>query len=910
MAELLGHSLTGDNTYNKICKIYPFMGKMFDQRKELDILIRPQLSANGTTDTDDIIMLKNNLADEFLPRGDYEISDDKETEICIFINKLQKTKLYAHCANENGIDSDSLTKHLTRYTNMLLIAYKKYGKTTTNYYRRLHDINDMSRQYTRDPINMLNPLYKMFNVLYLEINTYLSEVLTRVYKLAIDNKFIGFRTLDTGLRNKWTEIEVKIIEQKVIEEKETDETIFKVKRNYYSAIFRSFELYKYFKVIILEKLIPKLKVELSYINKHKLPVYHNNDDKLLFALLCTKCEHNEHSSEQISVIHRFISEYKASEKQYDTTLQLSGLTPTYIQNMTLPTLITLEEFKEQCFLIHYINPLSGINPSSTTEPIFENYKLILEIRNIQIKIYYILFVITTQLYYTWLFDTQHLSNTNEASRRAFVKHNLQLIDVNMTHHTVLCDHIYDNITKTGVTNADLKQSIRIYIDNLFSSLLENIETKYLIDIKNLHLYNALITHDCYTIFCTYIIEKITDLCNNYQELLNTGDIKFDTIYDPLTLRTYLVYENALMFEGDILELDRNMEANGMDIKDIDNYNERVHKVRHIYTLYKTHQKTFDLDVHVPDANIRAVFPMKMGVHGLRFLFRIIFPETEYLNIEGDLTDPKNIVTSRRTHPNFRHDPIYNIGCNVFKNKDILKSQIYGMYGMTKDLFKYKFCNSSYEMNKQIYNLLSISYFFDLTQWSHTTDYIYLYLDTIRDNKELLYVRDPEKKRMPLHHATDKKYMKSITDNIKINCIYIGSLQIPMRRFRNMVLFIFWNKPNTRFMITDALGEELLLNSVLYEPFITWIELEHLHKYYKKKLYKKKGCNNGEFIFSNIREGDENIQEVQLRILTDEDNPNLRKITIVENDTQHAGNNNIRELMYYNKNMYKKISKKF
>lgn len=824
-----------DRLYDK----HPFIRKMYEARKKdkLPTLLNPY-------DDNDIDSMTHTIKTDLLRQLFLEPKYDKIvnplTGIEIIINKTQIEKAILSL-NEKKIDTNDFIKHLAKYKEALFGAYEKYGrKGERKWPMRLQDINDMSRDYTQRPIIYADKEYWVFQMFQYKIYEYLETYI-------ITNNTTDYKTYFDNVWNAELDKLIDII---------TKQYYTQINFSYYKNIFVNSPIYIDFQKHIYITLNDKLRDE----RKVK---YEENDDKLLEEYVKIKSSKQpDQKQEDKSHIYR---QYKDNGTLSDDELTEINL--------------TREEFDKQRSLMHYVHPYYDVCQEQTEEKYenllcsFENPKMLLELRQLQIKINYLFYIIASQLYDAYIWQTTY---TGTEDRQEYLFKKLKQNDLYADENIDLYEKVYTKIILYfDATNVEtiINDKVITFIDNYKNSLLKQIKEKYLVDKHNINLFIVLKTHRLYLLYEKNIRTKITDLYDNLGYLTKNKKVAFDTINDPKKIKLFLlnIYNIYVHMDLDFIE---NKEFKKQFIE-MDIF------ITKLCDEYRNTKNTRIFD---------NIFPIYTTIERQQFIYHIIEPLTEILNYD-DQTDIHKVVFGIHTHPDYINTKNYNMGCKKFDDmKKILKQQIYTVYGITRDITKFNTCISSFRANAAFWYMdISFSYFYDLTLGSHMTDHIRVYIDLYRDNKELLYSQNDTNPRFPLHYMDDKKRIINIITTLKDTSIYIGLFKIPTRQ-SFILSFLFWNKETLSFELTDCFGFPLFLSTILYETHATYYEIKHMFKDYNSFFYKLPNSNTY-LVTKNERD---DIKKTQFCTKQNDDKKLIygryTNIEVCENTTQVGGNN--------------------
>ena len=145
-----------DPEYTSIINNFPFYQAVTDHRRNLPLLIDKH-RLDG--DTDDMKILRHDLASNFAEIDKYEKKTDPESKIIILFNKEQKRKIFK--ISKGVLKEDDITGYMEEYRKMLFGAYRQFGEHNGQPLR-LDDINKMSHKYAKDAIIYPDPIYGVF----------------------------------------------------------------------------------------------------------------------------------------------------------------------------------------------------------------------------------------------------------------------------------------------------------------------------------------------------------------------------------------------------------------------------------------------------------------------------------------------------------------------------------------------------------------------------------------------------------------------------------------------------------------------------------------------------------------------------------------------------------------------------
>ena len=538
----------------------------------------------------------------------------------------------------------------------------------------------------------------------------------------------------------------------------------------------------------------QIKINNSQLNKIKQTLITNNIDETDF---------NEYLKDFINMIFESYGQYgKQSNGQYLSIEQINNKSRQY-----------------SLFDIDY-------KDSSDTR-IYENFKLIIEIRNIQIKLY------------RKLYD--------------------------------FLNNIYDSLIDGSVNYEEEYNDFIIYINYFIEGLLETVDNKYKYDEKNSDLYNVLIKDRIYTLFMEHFNQSLNKLKDEMGYISKYKTVKYNTIHDMEPMIAFLNnYYELIDIIPEKIKLNENNGIDNTNNDQIKKMNIMIIKIKEFCKEYHinkgniTEQIINKYIIYLPNLN-------KINYTKERFIQHYVFPEIELLDI-GDQTNIKEIVYSKKNHPKYKNNDNYNVLCNALQDYVFDDKNRYIVIGMWDKILPFRYC-AKYFFSLTIINLFYknklYSPYYDLTGWSPIINKLYIKNELLRpDNKiKAIYkINDNnaksnciDYKELPSHYVEElPELLEKKISNLINNCIYIGIICVPTHKIKSdhdLLFYLFWDKEKNIFILCDTIGNDLKPPVILYYPFVTYSELIQVSKYLKDKdnnynFYKKD--NSNQFYISSYK----------------------------------------------------------
>jgi hypothetical protein len=556
----------------------------------------------------------------------------------------------------------------------------------------------------------------------------------------------------------------------------------------------------------------QIKINNIQLNKIKQTLSPNYIDEIDF---------NEYLNDFIQMIFESYGQYgKQSNGQYLSIEQINNKSREY-----------------SLFDIDYKNPLDKQK--------YENFKLILEIRNIQIKLYRKLYDLLNDIY-------EQLFNT----------------EINITE-------IYKNIDNIST--------------NYLNDLLLTVYNKYINDINNVDLYNVLLNNNIYISFIKNYNISLDKLKKEIIYIYQNKNVKYNTINDMEFMIAYLYNKYNL-----ISKIPNEFQSDEITI--INNMIDNIKKFGYEYHINKGNITKIDLNKY----NILYEID-KINFTKERFIQHYVYPEVELLDY-SDQTNIDDIIYSKKNHPKYRNYPYYNILCDKLNKYIIDNDNQYIVFGLNSRIKPFKFCQNHFIGDTSIVSKKKIYHaYYDLTIWSPFINKFFTKTELIKkQNRKIkaLYKTDItttenciDKSDLPTHYAEEIEQIlqNNITDIVN-NYIYLGITIVPTNKNyskHDLFFFIFWNKQNNMLLFVDLIGNKLIPPIILYYPFITYAELIQISKYLKDNdnsynFYKK---DDNDMIYISPYDTKtittlNNLQEYQLDTNnTDDSRGTIRKISL-------------------------------
>ncbi len=482
---------------------------------------------------------------------------------------------------------------------------------------------------------------------------------------------------------------------------------------------------------------------------------------------------------------------------------------------------------------------------------FENYKLIFELREYQIKRYYMLYVIVANIYDVWEFK----KNGKEISKESINANLGTLFPGYFTPNDQIINIVWNTVTSlwTSDNSVDnLCTHVMICMNRQKTKCLDDIMEKYNNDDKNFNLYMVFITHRYFKLFEKKINKTITIILKSEVNYLLHNDMgRFDVIHDPVKLRIYLqginfVYQNinVEMITSYISTINTSENEKKKLIAVVNQNNTNYDLIERFSAKYT---KDFDLKrMTVSERDICKTLNSHEKFNRLNFIQKFLLVEiSTMLNIGP--SKPLNIIWRAKHNPTKKDNPEFNTLCNII-NDDSDNPPI-AVYGMSDDTNNFIFCTSNYITQVFIFSTYNKPY--ELTTWTPTTNNFRLHTE-LTFRKKLIYARNKDKPLFPAHFIDDvSQLVKNNIDKVKTKYVYVGILVIPTNGYftgragriqKKNIIFIFWNKLTKLFEITDINGNDLQKGVILYSPYVTYHELKQIYKYYKMKYFALEQIN--------------------------------------------------------------------
>jgi len=803
--------------FHILCEKHPFIKKMYESHKRdnLPTLLNPDDDNDINSMT---YIMKTDLLRQLFLEPKYNKIVNPQTGIEIIINntQLQKAEL---SLGEKNIDPADFRKHLDRYKDALFSAYEKYGrKGERKWPMRLQDINDMSRDYTQRPIIYADKEYWVFQMFQYKIYEHLKAYI-------ITNNTTDYKTYIDNVWNVELDKLINVISRQYYTRKNVPETTDPGRVNfyYYKNIFENLPIYVDFRKHIYITLNDKLQDERKNGVK-----YEENDDKLLEEYVKIKSsEQPDQKQEDKSYIY---AQYKTNKTLSDDELKEINLTS--------------DEFDEQRLLMHYVHPYYDVCKEQIEEKYenllcsFENPKMILELRQLQIKVNYLFYVIASQLYDAYIWQT---TDTNIESQQEYLFEKLKQNDLYANENIDLYEQVYSEIIlyfnvnaageyKANQVKGQIMEFIRIYKEGL----LKQIKEKYLVDKRNINLFIVLKTHRFYLLYEDNIQKKINDLYENLMHLIQNNSVMFDTINDPKYLVLYLRFKHGLWTFNDKEFLKEKKEY----LRDFDIMEGKIFTLSSIYRQYKG-DETKNTSLYHELFDYGGMTPERC-----RFVYKANRPLVETLNY-GNQTDLEQFDEGIDRNPLFSTAP-YNVGCEYFADiMPLLKEQRHTVYGFTRNILKFKSCRKDFVGNNALwyiargiwYKNFSLESHFDLSFGSNILDHLRVYVDLHRGHRELIFADDVNNSARHAHYVDEKHIINNSIKYMCDNTVYLGMLKIPTRRHNFVIMFIVWDCGSMCFELYEVSGGAINMSIILYSPYSTYHELRQMVHDYKSHFYE-------------------------------------------------------------------------
>ena len=872
-----------------LCENYPFIEKIYTSRSEHVPSLPTLLEPKEYKETDIQHTIINDLLVPRYNPNNYEFNHDyrnNKTCIDIILNKSQLRKARATLSNA-GIDVNDFNNLLIKYKETIVNAYAHYGcKGRDKIPMRLQDINDTSRDYSQRPIIYADKDYWVFQMFQYKIYDHLKEYI-ETFDASQTTDYDSHYT--SYLSIFWNDELIYWNEQIVKQYNDRSDVKHddgKKNLDYCIILFINLPIYTDFHYHIFNILKKKFKTEMNNGVK-----YEEYDDILL---------------------KEYIKKHTLSDQKQEDK---SHIYEQYAKNKTLNSdeldeiNLTSVEFNKQRFIMHYVHPNYDVCKSQTTYNYkdkllsFDNPQMILELRQLQIKINYLFYVIASQLYDAYIWHTTPKQEQEDQQNYLFGK--LEEHDVHANENKELYENVYNEIILlyNQIMKAPkypifrIKTKIKEFIIIYKNNLLKKITEKYLVDKKNLNLVIVLKTHRFYLLYKDNIQIKINDLYQNLIYLQNNRTVMFDTINDPKYFFLYLRFKHNLwiVVDADFLKEEK---------KYVDEFNEKKEKILEISNEYRSKK-----------GNVRGhkyfqEFGLNMEIlERERFLTKVNYPFVYTLNY-GDQTDINTFIEGLQKNPKLNFDKIskYNIGCKYFREIPQLQQLQQGgrvctVYGFTGDVIKFKTCNEKYSGNDGLWYMtqsvwylnFSLEHHFDLSLSSNFQDHLRVYVDMKVGG--LIFASNEINKVKHAHYIDDEKVINHNINYLKNHCIYIGFLKIPCRNQKDIIILIVWDKNGMCFWLYDMFGSPLYLPIILYNPYSSYYEMLHMLVNYEAKFYKYPNGPAYPHIYAYIV-SKQDLNGLERELTCKMDNP--IRIGIGDECKQHlqvGGNNEIIKLKY-------------
>lgn len=461
---------------------------------------------------------------------------------------------------------------------------------------------------------------------------------------------------------------------------------------------------------------------------------------------------------------------------------------------------------------------------------YDNFKLIIEVRNLQIHIYHTIYVEYNKIY-------DSITSLDKS----------KMSDI-------------DKIKEINKIRITLKSIIERKILELESKIILKYEKMELDTDNNIaKIFKKDRAHNVY--YYRMFIDNILNddvFKKDIEMLFSDKLVKINYILDeaPIIKYLYEVYNLIGYMDKDkILKIYPNTSKE--TIEKIENNNTKINIISKLVRLYIT-QRQQEKNINPETQRLfneifikaQAILPdithilSDKNMNRQIFLLHKIVPEVQYLYDENlDQTNLDQMYFSKRTHPKFRNIPEYNILCDLIDPSDkdtTIIGQSDNLYiepviGLHDDINNHINCNSLFISSPQIYlfnNKLNTN-IYNLCMFSRITNNMVIYVG-LHKKKERL-VRGLYKKSM-----FPKRYVVNIQNenllNFTKNVIYIGLLLIQTTTHK-IILIKTWNIKEKQFILYEILGNQLSVSEILYRTVVTYGELLSI-KYQDFDLYKK------------------------------------------------------------------------
>jgi len=479
--------------------------------------------------------------------------------------------------------------------------------------------------------------------------------------------------------------------------------------------------------------------------------------------------------------------------------------------------------------VEHINQLSKMysiydfdNKYFYTKYQFDNFTLFLELRKFQINLY------------GWLSDT--VSIIIDSKNIKFELFKQLIIFIN--------NHIINLIEKYGY-DLDINQ---LFVNiNFYLKQLSGIEYLELPMPKlnpkfnpnpNKDIIFVFVECEIYKLFCKKIFQSIKEFYDDFQIFIETGQVRYDSLNDPHLLEKYLLLEYDLYEKIDC------EKYHVTPTPAIMSTNQQIDLISRFIEAYTKSCGNITLEI--------SQNPIYQKIHTtlnkIRLMNRLIFPEFIYLRLpdkSDDQSNPQQIIFSKRSNPAYRNHPNYNLlSAHIEQNKDLNKifelnkdTGPYSIFGLDTELESYKHYCSKYKFRPAVWDRNMFSNTFELLFWSFDINKLYLKSELVKNKAKqanLLYIY---KKLLPAHFATDVESLsKTNLTRFASKYHYLGIMQIPSLT-HPQELIICWNIRYKYFTLFEPLGNPIFTKCILYNPYITYSEINQISKYYEYSFYE-------------------------------------------------------------------------
>ncbi len=365
------------------------------------------------------------------------------------------------------------------------------------------------------------------------------------------------------------------------------------------------------------------------------------------------------------------------------------------------------------------------------------------------------------------------------------------------------------------------------------------------------LYTAFINNRAFVLFTKYFQRACEKANVELDSFKINKKIRFNTIHDEKLVNNHLKL---------LLNVDRKIIVQPIPcMPNIETYNGKI-DLANEFT--KTLNK-LNFDVPILDSFkefiknddlFQQIIPPdtpNMTITKILFLIHYVHPEVVYMYDEG-----KQIIYSKRTNPKYDNSALcacIDVQTDVIMYKKLFdeyrSNKRTAVFGLSDAVHQYKYCGKSYIANPFLSKHGSkYRYSFDYIFWSFDMNRFYLNDEIMNNNEHIKSLFVLKNNQLPPHFRTGD-HGWSLNSSIK-NLSYfngnkvfiIGILYIPLE-YGSQILILAWNKIKKLFELFEPIGNSITIGCILYQPFITYAELNMITKYYGQNFFRNNRNKN-------------------------------------------------------------------